>query len=238
VLAFVDADDLWAPTKIERQLARLRAAQADTPPDAEKPVGLVYCWSAEIDADSMITADYERPTHEGDVLKDLLHGNFVGNGSAALVTRRAVDDARGFEPALRDAGAQGCEDILFYRRVAARYRFAVVPEHLVGYRQLPGNMSSDPRRMLRSWLLAAEDARRIPRPRLASIRAGTASYANWLLVRSLRQGRVTDALAILGLVTRADWRALKGMARTGPQIWRQLARDPAAVARRPFPITS
>jgi glycosyltransferase involved in cell wall biosynthesis len=230
VLAFVDADDLWAPTKIERQLARLHAARAET---TEKPVGLVYCWSAEIDADSMIIADTERPVAEGDVLHELLHGNFVGNGSAALVTRAAVEDAGGFWTLLRTVGAQGCEDIVFYRRVALRHGFAVVPQHLVGYRQLPGNMSSDPRRMLRSWLLAAQDARKTARAGQASVRAGVSSYASWLVSRCWLDGRIGDALAVIAMVTRADWRALKGMARIGPQIFRQMPRG-APAARRPF----
>lgn len=189
LIAFVDADDLWAPDKLEKQFAALAAAPAD--------VGLVYCWSAVIDADGYIIYDRERPTHEGKVLDQLLQGNFVGNGSAALVRRTALLAAGGFESALFQAGAQGCEDILFYCRVAQHFRFAVVREHLVGYRSLPQNMSSDFGRMLRSWLLvAAEFERRVPEKR-SEIRRGLSNYAGWLLSEALRRRRLAQALAVL-----------------------------------------
>src|SRR5262245_4502278 len=75
LVAFVDADDLWAPDKIEKQIAVLRK---------EGPsVALVYTWWAWIDAASCITARW-CPTEAGDVLERLCLGNFVGNGSSIL----------------------------------------------------------------------------------------------------------------------------------------------------------
>ena len=154
LIAFVDADDLWAPTKIERQLAALDRA--------DEKVGLVYCWYSVIDAQSTVIDNQYRPTWRGDVLERLFLGNFVGNGSAALVRRQALIDADGFESRLREVGAQGCEDILFYCRVAEAYQFEVVEEPLVGYRHLSGNMSSDMARMLRSWMLVVAGNARPP----------------------------------------------------------------------------
>jgi hypothetical protein len=55
---------------------------------------------------------------------------------------------------LREVSAQGCEDLLLQLQIALHYRFGTVPEYLVGYRQSPGNMSSDQERMLRSSLIA------------------------------------------------------------------------------------
>jgi glycosyltransferase involved in cell wall biosynthesis len=75
LIAFVDADDLWSPDKIERQLTALRAM-----PEA----GLVYSGYVIIDAASCITLQWEHTPHQGDVLRQLLIENFVGNGSAAL----------------------------------------------------------------------------------------------------------------------------------------------------------
>jgi glycosyltransferase involved in cell wall biosynthesis len=150
VIAFVDADDLWAPTKIERQLERLRAGG--------ERVGLVYCGSVRIDGDSMMAARvWDVPRFEGDALDAILAGNFIGNGSAVLVRRQALVDARGFESGLRSAGAEGCEDYLFSCRVAERFHFAVAAEHLVGYRDLSHNMSSNRPRMLRSWIMVFEE---------------------------------------------------------------------------------
>lgn len=41
-------------------------------------------------------------------------------------------------------------------RIARRRPIALVPEHLVGYRNRPGRMSGDQAQMLRSWRLAYE----------------------------------------------------------------------------------
>lgn len=177
LIAFVDADDLWAPDKIMRQLEAL---------DAGGPkCGLVYCWSAKIDERSHVTDNRERPMWHGDVLEQLFRGNFVGNGSAALVRRQALIDAGGFDSGLWRAGAQGCEDILFYARVAERHHFAVVPDYLVGYRYLHDNMSSDMGRMLRSWLMVLDEmAERHPDKRTI-LMEGLSAYAGWLARRAV-----------------------------------------------------
>jgi len=105
----------------------------------------------------MAARRWEVPRFEGDALDAILTGNFIGNGSAVLVRRQALIDARGFESGLRAAGAEGCEDYLFSCRVAERFHFAVAAEHLVGYRDLPKNMSSNRPRMLRSWMLVFDE---------------------------------------------------------------------------------
>ncbi|MER8703232.1 glycosyltransferase family 2 protein [Mesorhizobium sp. M1273] len=194
LIAFVDADDLWAPTKIERQLAAFDRA-------GEK-VGLVYCWYRVIDAQSAVTDDQHRPNWRGDVLERLFHGNFVGNGSAALVHRQALIDADGFEAGLREAGAQGCEDILFYCRVAETYHFEVVEEPLVGYRYLPGNMSSNMTRMLRSWMLVVDEMLGRHPDAATTLREGLHFYSAWLLERTLRLRHPRYVLPILSLLLR------------------------------------
>lgn len=180
LIAFVDADDLWAPTKIERQLAALHA---------EGPqAGLAYTWYARIDGDSLITSRSHRPDARGDVLRAIFLGNFVGNGSAALITRAALEHAGGFDSSLRTRGAQGCEDFSIYFRIAEKYRFALVPEQLTGYRVLPGNMSSDMLRMLRSFdLVVAEMLERHPQHR-DDVAEGRAWFLEWSLLTAAERG--------------------------------------------------
>lgn len=194
LLAFVDADDLWAPQKIERQVAALNAAG----PTA----GLCYSWYAMIDGAGMIFYRQDFNVIEGDVLDQLFLTNFVGNGSSALVRRKAFDDAQGFEPALHNAGAQGCEDILFYCRIAEHHRFAVVPEYHVGYRQLPDNMSSDLTRMLRSWLMVMDEMVQRHPDKRALLIAGTRSYARFVTRRAIHRRRPRALLAVLALLSR------------------------------------
>jgi len=172
LVAFVDADDLWAPDKIEKQIAALRK---------EGPsVALVYTWWAKIDAASRMIERY-CPTDGGDVLERICSGNIVGHCSSALVTKTAVLEIGGFDPSLRARQAQGCEDLQFYFRLAERHHFAIVPEYLTGYRQTSTNMSSDLLQMRRSYALVADEMRR-KYPRLEStVALGTTYFAAWVL---------------------------------------------------------
>ena len=181
VIAFVDADDLWAPTKIERQLAALRAGGPR--------VGLVYCWYELIDEASAVASRWQGPTIAGDVLDFLLTNNFIGNGSSAMLTRAALEAANGFEPALRNAGAQGCEDYLLYCRVAEKFEFAVAPEFLVGYRYTPDNMSSDLTRMLRSWIMAQNELSVRHPDKRCFMHKGNRHYGRWLIRQAIAVNR-------------------------------------------------
>jgi glycosyltransferase involved in cell wall biosynthesis len=191
LIAFVDADDLWAPSKIRRQMQVLQAGG--------ERVGLVYCWSVRIDSESRMYGVAQGVRWEGDVLQRILLGNFVRNGSAALVRRQALIDAHGFDSGLRAAGAEGCEDFLFYCRVAEKHHYAVVPEHLVGYRYLPYNMSSNRIRMLRSWLLVVDEMlARHPEHNDALIR-GFHNYSRWVVQDLLSNdwGQLPPVLSLL-----------------------------------------
>ena len=97
-----------------------------------------------------------------------------------MVRRQALVDARGFESGLRAAGAEGCEDYLLACRVAERFHFAVAPEHLVGYRDLPQNMSSNRPRMLRSWMLVFDEMLNRHPDRKDVLNDGLREYSGWL----------------------------------------------------------
>ena len=77
-LAFVDADDLWAPDKIALQMELV----------AGREPALVYCWFSHINEHSHVyPIKYRYPQIVGDVRKSLARENFVGNGSSMLVPR-------------------------------------------------------------------------------------------------------------------------------------------------------
>jgi glycosyltransferase involved in cell wall biosynthesis len=195
-IAFVDADDLWAPANIERQLQALIAGGEKT--------GLVYSWFTVIDAESRTLFKNTPCFHAGDVLDDLFAGNFVGNGSGVMVRREALVAANGFDGQLRATGAQGCEDLLFYCRVAEAYHFAVVPEYLIGYRYLPENMSSNMPRMLRSWMLVSDEMAARHPDRTKRLKLGLQDYSVWLLQRALTGRKFGYFAACLMLLVRRD----------------------------------
>jgi glycosyltransferase involved in cell wall biosynthesis len=151
-VAPLDADDLWHPDKIARQLRRLEQAG----PSA----GLAYCWSVDIDARSTIIdrrLDLEK--FEGDVYAALVLTNFVGNASVPLIRRPDLEAVGGWNPAMRLRGAQGCEDWQTYLRLAERTDYALEPAFLVGYRQAARAMSRQVASMQRSYRLVLAEAR-------------------------------------------------------------------------------
>ena len=152
-IAPLDADDLWHPDKIARQLARLEQAGPG--------VGLVYCWSVDIDERSIIIdrrLDLDR--FEGDVYAALVLANFVGNASVPLMRKSAIEAVGGWDSELRRNNAQGCEDWQAYLRLAERVEYALEPAFLVGYRQAASAMSRQVSRMQRSYRLVLAEAKR------------------------------------------------------------------------------
>ncbi|MBI1250881.1 MAG: glycosyltransferase [Alphaproteobacteria bacterium] len=211
-IATVDADDLWAPTKLETQMKAMR--------EGGERVGLVYTWHSVIDARNRIIAQGAASRIEGDVFARICMGNFVGNGSAPLMRRDAIIEAGGYDPGLRAQGAQGCEDLKLYVAIAQRWRFALVPQRLTGYRWTRDNMSSDGRRMLRSYDLVMEPVRAEHGARLAAeLDLGRDHIMAWLALRAARYGRFGEAGELLaGLGKRNPGLALR-TAVSAPRRW-------------------
>jgi glycosyltransferase involved in cell wall biosynthesis len=195
-LAPVDADDLWHPSKIERQLAEFRTASP--------AVGLVYTWFALIDAESRIIHTKHCPDYTGWVLPTLAEFNMVGNGSSPLIRIDAFRETPGYDPSLRARGGEGCEDWKLYCQLAERHQFAVVPAHLTGYRRLPNNMSSDILRMLRSRDLATADL--LPsHPELKSaFHVGRNRVSRFMLHRALRRGSLREMGTVISAMASFD----------------------------------
>jgi glycosyltransferase involved in cell wall biosynthesis len=164
-IAFLDADDLWHPTKIEKQLATLSSRGPDW--------GAVYTLHRVIDQIDQVTQDGPVFTASGFVLGQHLVLKFIRNGSTLLVRREAAIAVNGFDPTYAARAIGGCEDLDFELRIAACYKMDVVPEMLVGYRRYFGNMSSNKVRMGQS-LIAVTEKCLLDNPGLT---AETRSYA-------------------------------------------------------------
>ncbi|HEV8435798.1 MAG TPA: glycosyltransferase [Thermoanaerobaculia bacterium] len=137
-IAFLDADDVWLPRKLELQM-----------PLFTDSVGLVHCG---LEFGTAI----QLPRIDGDVANallllepDVIHGP----GSTVVVPKRVAEEAGGF-----DASLPASEDWDFIYRVATRHRVAHVPEPLVRYRKHGSGRHDDIVRMERGMLLAFEKA--------------------------------------------------------------------------------
>lgn len=135
-IAFLDADDLWEPTKLEKQV---RCFQ-------ENPTaGVVYTWSLLIDGHSKPTGRIFASQAEGNVWRKLLETDVISNGSSAMVRRDCFESVGMFDRTLTSA-----EDLDMWLRIAVYYQFAVVKEPLTFYRQYPSSMSKNRQRMLQN----------------------------------------------------------------------------------------
>ncbi|WP_426195269.1 glycosyltransferase [Massilia sp. DWR3-1-1] len=169
-VAPVDADDLWAPTKLARQVARIEQCGPET--------GLVYCWWAWIDQHGALLDRSPRWREEGNVLARLLQINFTGNASIPLYRLAFVRRHGGYSVRLRDLGCQGCEDWDLVLRIAEHSAVACVPEILVGYRRYATSMSAGCAVMWRSGTRVIDElAARQPALGAAAVRHARAQLA-------------------------------------------------------------
>jgi glycosyltransferase involved in cell wall biosynthesis len=117
-LAFLDADDLWLPNKLERQLACARSP-------------MVYTDRYNIGARGGLPAiqSQSTPMYDGDLfLPLLLEGNFI-TASSVLLRRDVFADLEGFCEELH-----GTEDWDLWVRLAAGLEIDFLREPLVQYR--------------------------------------------------------------------------------------------------------
>lgn len=180
-VAYLDADDLWHPAKIERQVAALVRLGEDP------EWGAAYTLYRVIDRhDRTIKSG---PAHDarGRMFDSHLVNNQVGNGSSILVRRDAALEVGGFDPSYAARGIGGCEDFDFQLRLLRRYKMEVVREYLVGYRQHAGAMSLNRRAMAGSYLAVidsfVDDPAISPELRAAALTSAQ-SYAWHRLIRS------------------------------------------------------
>lgn len=127
-IAFLDADDLWTPDKLELQLEVLRKN-----PEA----GVAYSWTYFMEEKGEYCHTDRQLFFEGNVFANLLTDNFIANGSNPLIRRQAIESVGEF-----DASVSGAADWDYWLRLAACWQFVVVPKPQVFYRLSSSSMSS------------------------------------------------------------------------------------------------
>ncbi len=131
-LAFVDDDDLWAPTKLRSQLAAI----AGSPGARWSSTG-----SVNIDFRCHVS-DWHLPKADTDLASMLLERNHVpGGGSGVLAERELTLAVGGFDEAISNLA-----DWEFYTRLALASPVAPVFHFDVGYYVHPQGMAHDVRR--------------------------------------------------------------------------------------------
>ncbi len=144
-LAFLDADDLWLPDRLDKTVRYL---------DSHKDVGLVHTHMAVIDEQGKRSGEVYIG-REGNILDDLLlwNGCCIPAPSSILVRRETLNDIGLFDTKLSTAADQE-----FFFRIASKYAVGMVDEALGLYRIHGDNMHFNIARMEREHIYAYDKA--------------------------------------------------------------------------------
>ncbi len=173
-IALLDADDLWDSTKLEKQVQVL---------DLDKEAALVYTWLALVDEQGTPTGRCYKRCEEGNVWQPMLTANLVGCGSAPLIRRTVLNEVGYFDENLKSF----VEDWDLWLRIADQYKFRVVKETLVYYRQRGNSASRNWAGMERSYQIIVAKTFSSSSPELLPLKAKCEAYIyvnlSWMAIQ-------------------------------------------------------
>ncbi|MCC3526853.1 MAG: glycosyltransferase family 2 protein [Microcoleus sp. PH2017_22_RUC_O_B] len=196
-IAPIDADDIWYPQNLEKQVECLT--------NSEPFVGIAYSWSLDINEGGLLTGGFYNSTIEGEVHNALVYKYFIGNASSSLIRRTCFEKVGGYNCKFKLENAQGCEDWELHLRIAQYYQFKVVPEYLVGYRQISSSMSCNYAAMAKGHSLIMADVRRYHSKVPEKVYCWSSSnFYIYLAVKSNRNGNYRSTLFWLAQAFKED----------------------------------
>jgi glycosyltransferase involved in cell wall biosynthesis len=194
LVAFLDADDIWLPDKVEKQVGYLEAH-----PEVDLVSGDLWFWRVDANVRRLMKTGFRHgsnPKHEVAVR------NVVGNTSAVMVRRVALEAVGGFDPALRYG-----EDWDLWIRLVERSGVGFLHQPVIVYR-----WHSDSSSYFRDWarftVLSELSRRAIRRTqpawwrpilharRIGYIESQRTSFATWTHMRRWKQIRHAAAAVL------------------------------------------
>ena len=134
-IAFLDDDDEYMPTKLEKQVQALDAASPD--------LGLAYAWCSIVGPTGDIVGE-RTPLAEGCVFREALARRLIlGIGSSSMIRASVIEDIGWFDESLPRS-----EDLDFLCRLTRRYKICLTPEILVTLHRGHPQMTSSTRENL------------------------------------------------------------------------------------------
>ncbi|MEM9927833.1 MAG: glycosyltransferase family 2 protein [Cyanobacteria bacterium P01_D01_bin.50] len=163
-LAFLDADDIWLPEKLEKHVEHLNNSPT---------VGISFCYSAVINEKGDYTGLYQKPRKLYDITPSyVLCRNPVGNGSTAVIRREVFEDIKYqdnlhgtvedyyFDERLRHTKADATDIECWLRTsIQTRWRHEGIPEALTLYRVNSGGFSANALKQLEALEKVVEKTR-------------------------------------------------------------------------------
>jgi glycosyltransferase involved in cell wall biosynthesis len=196
LIAFMDSDDLWEPTKLERQLAEMRARHA---------CGWSYTGFVNVDAEEApLPSERNRPwtAYAGDIFGEVVRGSASIRTPCVVASAELVRHVGAFDEAIDCA-----EDYDLWARLALRSPVCVVDEPLVRVRR----HRDSPTRAI-GYVHDARDhslrklARRLDGPRRSLVDAERSRNALTKAATLAAHGDRLRALAAVASSARFSWR--------------------------------
>lgn len=207
LIAFLDADDLWTPTKLEQHVAHFAS---------DPCLGVSFSSSTLIDEDGRTIGIIRAPACAPVSAEDVFCFNPVGNGSAPVVRRAALDDVAFHDPRYDrlcwfDESFRQSEDVECWMRVAvlATWRIAGIEAPLTLYRLNAAGLSADVTKQFASWrMFRAKVASYAPSLDARVGDRAEAYQGRYLARRAVRAGDGVVALRLLRNAVRLHPRLL------------------------------
>ncbi|OKH34565.1 glucosyl transferase [Calothrix sp. HK-06] len=213
-LAFLDADDIWLPTKLEKHVYHLNSSPT---------VGISFCYSSFINQQGNPTGLYQKPRKLYDITPSyILCRNPVGNGSAAVIRREVFEKIKFqdnlysivedyyFDERLRHAKADAT-DIECWLRISIQthWRHEGLPEALTLYRLNSGGLSANALKQLEALETVIEKTRSYAPDIIAHCeKAAKAYHLRYTARRLVSLGDGRTAVKLFNQVLANHWRIL------------------------------
>lgn len=207
-IALLDSDDRWLPEKLALHVIHL---------EANPQVGVSFSPSRFIDEDGQPMRLKMRPKLEAIAPEDIFCRNPVGNGSAPVIRRSALDTIRFAHPAEPnrpcwfDESLRQSEDIECWLRLAllGKVAFAGIAPALTEYRLGNGGLSASILRQYETWQGVVERMTRYaPAFAAAHVERARAYQLRYLARRAVQLGDANMAMTLLSEALRASRRPL------------------------------
>lgn len=192
VIAFLDADDLWAAERLTGMLIKFRD---------EPGAGVLFSRTRFVDADTLEPGTLT-PFSEQLSASDIMSENALCSTSNIVCLRRVFEDTGGFTPGLNYAEDQ---DWLLRVALEGKWQIMGVDEEWFFYRSARESQSADLDAMRRGWFRMVEAAKvDFPEKAERAIKRAFGPIHRQLARRALRMGQSSQAMMYLTIALRRD----------------------------------
>jgi len=225
LIAFLDADDLWRPEKLQRHVAQFERQPA---------LGLAFARILFVDVDGRSTGVLSTPRVRRLRAADYLYENPACTASTLVARRAVLAELGGFDETMRFG-----EDLELLLRVACHPHWQVdgLDAVLTHYRASPRGLSSDLEAMQAGWeTLIAKVGAYAPEMVARHLNAARAVHLRYLARRALRLGLPPSrGLQLFGRALRSHPLALLREPRRSVGTLAALCLQAATASLRPTP---